>query len=84
MTITMYSKLSCPNCDKARTFLAQKGIKFIEIKISEHPLDDLTPWIKLDTFKEKYPTVRSVPLILSDDKLIGGYQELLKYKLEIA
>jgi glutaredoxin 3 len=69
--IHIYSKPACPNCDKAKKILGQYQISYQET-ILDGPETILM-------FKTKYPMVRAVPFILDDDKVIGGYNELLKH-----
>lgn len=36
-TITMYTTLACPDCRRAKSFLAERGVAFREVRIEEHP-----------------------------------------------
>ena len=71
MKATVWSKYHCPYCDQAKALLKQKGIVFEEKKIG----DGYTK----EELLEAVPTARTVPQILIDDKLIGGFTELKKY-----
>jgi glutaredoxin len=62
----------CPYCDQAKALLTSKGIKFEERKIGDG-------WTKEDLLEE-IPTARTVPQIILDGELIGGFTEL-KQKL---
>lgn len=67
----IYSKNHCPQCDKAKSLLDQKNIKFQEIKIDE------------DTNARQFlinAGHRSVPQIYKDSQLLveGGYNGLVK------
>jgi glutaredoxin 3 len=70
MTAIIWSKYACPNCDQAKALLTQNGIKYEEKKIGDgYTKEDLL---------EEIPMARSVPQILLDGKLIGGFTELKK------
>ena len=71
MQVIVWSKYHCPYCDQAKALLTQKGIPFEERKIG----DGYTK----EELLEAIPTARTVPQILIDDKLIGGFTELRKY-----
>lgn len=66
----MWSKSNCSFCDKAKALLRSKNVVFEERKIGEQ-------WTKEDLLAE-VPTARTVPQIIADGKLIGGYTELVK------
>jgi glutaredoxin len=66
---TIYSKDNCPYCDKAKFELQHEAE--VEVKnISTNP-DYLTELM------EKNPVARTMPQIFKDDKLIGGYDQLI-------
>lgn len=67
----VWSKQMCPYCDMAKSLLKQKEIEYEERKIGED-------WTK-EQLLEAIPGVRSVPQIVLDDKLIGGYDQLKEY-----
>ena len=71
MNVVIWSKYNCPFCDQAKMMLNQKGIKFEERKIG----DGYTK----EELLESIPTARTVPQILIDGELIGGFTELKKY-----
>lgn len=64
----MWSKYNCPYCDQAKALLNQRGIKFEERKIGDG-------WSK-EELLEAIPTARTVPQIIMDGELIGGFTEL--------
>lgn len=71
MKITVWSKYDCPFCDKAKALLTMKGIEFEERKIGDgYTKEDLL---------EAVPTARSVPQIIINEQLIGGFTDLEKY-----
>ncbi len=69
--LTVYSKNSCPFCDKTKYLLEQKGIAFEEVKIDENP--DARNFVVSEGH-------RTVPQIYKDGKLLveGGYNGLAK------
>jgi len=65
---TVYSKENCPHCVRAITLLEVRGELFKVLKLGED--------VDLDDFKRDNPSVRSMPYILFNDEVIGGYDEL--------
>jgi glutaredoxin len=70
MKAVVWSKNQCPYCDQAKALLKQKGIEFEEKKVGEG-------FTKEDLL-EAVPTARTVPQIILNGELIGGFQELKK------
>jgi glutaredoxin 3 len=68
MTTSVWSKYHCPYCDQAKALLNQKGIQFEERKIGDG-------WTK-EELLEAIPTARTVPQIIMNGELIGGFTEL--------
>lgn len=69
--VIIWSRYHCPYCDQAKALLEQKGIKFEERKIGDG-------WTKEDLL-ESIPSAKTIPQILIDNKLIGGFTDLKKY-----
>lgn len=71
----VWSKYHCPYCDQAKNLLALRGIAFDEYRIGDgYTREDLL---------EVVPNARTLPQILLDGHLIGGYAELQKHLDEI-
>jgi glutaredoxin 3 len=71
MKVVVWSKYHCPYCDQAKALLTQKGIMFEERKIGDgYTKEDLL---------EAVPTARTVPQIIIDDTVVGGFTELKKH-----
>jgi glutaredoxin len=71
MSVIVWSKYNCTYCDQAKAVLKQKGIAFEERKLGDG-------WTK-EELLEAVPTARTLPQIFIDGKLVGGYQDLIKY-----
>jgi glutaredoxin 3 len=71
MKAIVWSKYHCPYCDQAKALLTSKGIAFEERKIGDG-------WTK-EELLESIPTAKSVPQVLLDGELVGGFPELKKY-----
>lgn len=73
MNIIVYTKEDCPWCVKTKALLTEYGDKFTELLLGK----DVT---RQDVIKligpDKKPTL---PQIIINDKLIGGYEDLLVY-----
>ena len=66
--VVMYSKVPCPYCVSAKRMLDEKGVKYEHIDLTDKPeemqrIKDETGW-------------RTVPIIMIDGKLIGGYSDM--------
>jgi glutaredoxin len=53
MTLVVYTKDNCPACVLLKARLVSEGESFVEVHLGK----DMT----IEAFKEKFPTVRSVP-----------------------
>lgn len=56
MKTIVYSKPNCPGCVKLKSELKAEGVEFVEIELGK----DMT----IEAFKDKFPTVRSVPHVV--------------------
>ena len=71
MKAVVWSRDMCAHCEQAKGLLKMKGIEFEEKKVGHgYTKEDLL---------EAVPTARTVPQILIDDQLIGGFPELKQY-----
>ena len=52
----VYTKDNCPACVQLKTKLTSEGVDFVEVHLGL----DMT----IEAFKEKFPTVRSVPHVV--------------------
>jgi glutaredoxin 3 len=66
--VVMYSKVPCPYCVHAKRLLTEKGVQFEEIDLSDKPEE-------MQKIKEETGW-RTVPIIMIDGKLIGGYTDM--------
>jgi len=71
MKVIVWSKYNCPFCVRAKHALTEKGLEYEERIIGED-------WSK-EQLLEMVPDARSVPQIIIDEKVIGGYTEMVKY-----
>ncbi len=67
--VEIYSRTNCSYCVMAMNFFDSKGINY-----DVYSADD--PKI-FQEMLERNPQARSVPQIFIDDKLIGGYTDLI-------
>ncbi|NSW88773.1 glutaredoxin [bacterium] len=74
MEIKVYTTSSCPFCVAAKNLLSGKNLEFTEI--------DLTSDIELRLEVSTKYNWRTVPMIIIDDKFIGGFDDLEKLELE--
>ena len=76
MRAIVWSKYHCPFCDQAKALLKQKGYEIEERKIGDG--------YSKEELLEAVPNARTVPQIILDGKLIGGFTDLEKYLKEAA
>jgi alkyl hydroperoxide reductase subunit F len=72
MEIVLYSKLNCQFCNKAKHMIKSLGLKYTEKKMEDFE----SPQAMLEDIGKP---VRTMPQIKIDDKLIGGYNQLIEY-----
>ena len=70
--VVVWSRDHCPYCVKAKTLLKIKGIEFEERNISQGT------WTR-EQLLEACPEARTVPQIVIDGKIIGGFDRLQEY-----
>lgn len=73
MNVIIYSKHGCPWCDRAKALLSQYKFSYSEKILNQ---DYIKEDLQLILGPEKKLTV---PQIVIDDKLVGGYGDLLEY-----
>nr|WP_295905945.1 glutaredoxin [uncultured Bdellovibrio sp.] len=66
--VVMYKKNPCPYCDRAANFFESNGIAYESIDLTDKPEE-------IDRIKAETGW-RTVPIILINGKLIGGYTDL--------
>ena len=71
MKFLIFTKYRCSYCDRAKTLIDQKGYKYESINIEEDN--------NIEILLEKNKYARPMPQIFINDKLIGGYTDLVKY-----
>jgi len=71
---TVYSKKSCPFCDKAKEALSQCGFEYEVCDIEES--QEARDFFEHHNFK-------TVPQVYDEYNYIGGYEDLADYLLEL-
>ena len=71
MKFLIFTKYRCSYCDRAKTLIEQKGYEYESINIEEDN--------NIELLLEKNKYARTMPQIFINDKLIGGYTDLVKY-----
>ena len=74
--VVVWSKDYCPFCEKAKNLLQIKGIEYEERNISAGV------WTR-EQLLESCPGARTVPQIVIDYTIIGGYDRLEEYLNQI-
>ena len=73
--VTVYSTASCPICAKAKSMLSKWNIDYSEVRID-------TDERALEAFREATQGARTVPQIMIDGNLIGGFSELTELHMD--
>ena len=71
MKFLIFTKYRCSYCDRAKTLIEQKGFEYESINIEEDN--------NIEILLERNKYARTMPQIFINDKLIGGYTDLVKY-----
>lgn len=67
--VVIYSKATCPYCDRAKMLLKNKGVEFKELRIDQDPK-------LLAEMLERSNNRRTVPQIFIGDHHVGGFDDL--------
>ena len=73
--VTVYSAASCPICVQAKNLLNKWNINYSEVAID-------TGDSALKEFRDATQGARTVPQVLIDGKLIGGFSELTELHMD--
>jgi glutaredoxin 3 len=80
---TVYSKPACPWCDRAKALLQSKNLAYEELILDiGQDKDSTKKYVSLAELKSVVPNAQSVPQILQDGTLIGGFTDLNKLLTE--
>lgn len=71
MAYHVVSTPKCPLCDMAKNLLKAHGLEFTEEVLDTDK--------KRNAFKEKNPTIKSMPQVYQADVRIGGWGDLKKW-----
>ena len=72
MRAIVWSKDQCPYCVMAKNLLRNEGVEYEERNISQGP------WTR-EQLLAAVPNARTLPQVILDGNLIGGYEQLKKY-----
>ena len=69
--IDIYTRTDCSFCSSAKQFMKSRNISYNEHLVGR----DLTR----EELIEKFPQMKTVPIIVLDGRLIGGYMNLVEH-----
>lgn len=72
MNIIIFSKNNCSYCEKAKFLCKSNNLEFTEKNINENDKNMIQ-------FKKLCPNARTMPQIIVDDELIGGYDNFFAF-----
>jgi len=73
--VTVYSTANCQICIKAKAMLGKWNIDYNEVRIDENEAT-------MNEFRRITGNARTVPQIVIDDTLIGGFSELTELHMD--
>ena len=68
---TIYSKPSCSYCLQAKDLLEHNKLEFEYKQLGTH--------YSLQEFMELFPNTRTLPMIVKDGEVIGGFNNLVEH-----
>lgn len=71
LSVDVYSKPDCVYCTRAKMLLASHGYGYTKHVIGTD--------LSREQFLQLFPNARTVPQIIINGKLIGGYDNLVEY-----
>ena len=71
MNFLIFTKYRCSYCDRAKSLIEKKGFEYKSINIEEDN--------NIDLLLEKNKYARTMPQIFINDKLIGGFSDLVQH-----
>ncbi len=71
MKVEIYSKSNCPYCDMAKDFFNSKDIVFTSYNAENVDI--------FNELMERNPNARTMPQISINNKLVGGYTDLIEW-----
>ena len=74
MTVIVYTKPGCPSCDNVKSYLRERNIQFDEMVFGR----DYTK----EQLQEIIPGVTSVPQVIIDGRVVGGYESTQQFLTE--
>ena len=77
--VTLYSKPNCQYCEKAKFLLESNSIQHsvIHLDVGQSKVDGVS-YISRDDLLQLIPNAKTMPQIIVDGQVIGGYTELAK------
>ena len=72
MAVEIYTKTDCMYCQKAKALFKENEVEYIELDVSTVP--------KFKEMQERIKDAKTVPQIIIDGHLIGGYDVLNAHK----
>lgn len=77
---TVYSKPSCTYCEQSKALLESKSLPYEVVHLDVgQPKVEGEKYISRDDLLAKIPSARTMPQILNDGQLLGGYRELQQF-----
>ena len=76
----VYSKPNCPQCTQAKSLLNDAGEAYHEIVLDVgQPKAEHVQYVSRDALIAKIPNAKTMPQIIHNNMVVGGFTELKKY-----
>lgn len=76
--VLMISSSKCVYCDQAKQLLTDNAYQYRDVDLYDpDQLDEVI------AFTQNYGNFHTVPQIVIDDSIVGGYEDLVKYLKEV-
>jgi len=75
MQVEVYSRKNCVFCTKVKAWFSSRGIPYVE--------HDVTQGEDFSRMQQRLPEARSIPQIVIEGYLIGGFETLMQYEAPI-
>ena len=75
--VLMISSSKCVYCEQAKSLLTEYGYAYRDVDLYDpNKIDEVI------AFTQNYGNFQTVPQIVIEDRIVGGYEDLVKYLKE--
>lgn len=83
MQILIYTTENCQKCELLKAFLQQMKLVYVEKRVVQSPdAENGVDLISISDFIEQVPGIKTLPQVIVDGELIGGFEKFKQYYYE--